>query len=153
MKKNNKGFTLIELLAVIVILAIIALIAVPIVLNLIERARKGSYQDSAYSLRKAADNYYLSYLLDVPTGLTADVVFTCDGKDCKTTCAEGVTGCKEVSLELDGTVPTAGTVTIKPNGTKEYAGITYGSYICTNSADGSTDGDIGDTGSIVCASK
>ena len=37
--KNKKGFTLIELLAVIVILAIIALIAVPIVMNLITKAR------------------------------------------------------------------------------------------------------------------
>ena len=37
---KNKGFTLIELLAVIVILAIIALIAVPIILNIIDDARK-----------------------------------------------------------------------------------------------------------------
>ena len=36
----RKGFTLIELLAVIVILAIIALIAVPIVLGIIDDAKK-----------------------------------------------------------------------------------------------------------------
>ena len=46
--KNKKGFTLIELLAVIVILAIIALIATPIILNMIENAKKGAAIDSAY---------------------------------------------------------------------------------------------------------
>ena len=48
MKQSRKGFTLLELLAVIVILAIIALIATPIVLNVIENARKGSATNSAY---------------------------------------------------------------------------------------------------------
>ena len=43
----KKGFTLIELLAVIVILAIIALIATPIILGVIEDARKGSIEASA----------------------------------------------------------------------------------------------------------
>ena len=47
--KNKKGFTLIELLAVIVVLAIIALIAVPMVLNTIEKSRKGAAQSSAYA--------------------------------------------------------------------------------------------------------
>ena len=37
---NKKGFTLIELLAVIVILAIIALITAPIILGVIENAKK-----------------------------------------------------------------------------------------------------------------
>ena len=45
--KNKKGFTLIELLAVIVILAIIALIAVPIVLNMINSARKSAARSAA----------------------------------------------------------------------------------------------------------
>ena len=48
--KNKKGFTLIELLAVIIILAVIALIATPIVLNVIESARKSANKDSAYGL-------------------------------------------------------------------------------------------------------
>ena len=45
MKKT--GFTLIELLAVIVILAIIALIATPMILGVIEKARKGASEQSA----------------------------------------------------------------------------------------------------------
>ena len=44
---KRKGFTLIELLAVIVILAIIALIATPMVLGVIEKARKGAAEQSA----------------------------------------------------------------------------------------------------------
>ena len=44
---KRKGFTLIELLAVIVILAIIALIATPMILGVIEKARKGASEQSA----------------------------------------------------------------------------------------------------------
>lgn len=45
MKKNN-GFTLIELLAVIIILAVIALIATPIVLNVVDGAKKSAAESS-----------------------------------------------------------------------------------------------------------
>ena len=45
--KNKKGFTLVELLAVIVILAILATVAIPVVLNMIERAKKSSARSSA----------------------------------------------------------------------------------------------------------
>ena len=44
---NKKGFTLVELLAVIVILAIIALIATPLILNVIDNAKKGAAEASA----------------------------------------------------------------------------------------------------------
>ena len=52
---KKKGFTLIELLAVIVILAIIALIAIPQILGVIERARKGAAEDSAYGYIDAVE--------------------------------------------------------------------------------------------------
>ena len=42
---KKKGFTLIELLAVIIILAVIALIATPIVLNVVDNARKSANKD------------------------------------------------------------------------------------------------------------
>ena len=54
---KRKGFTLIELLAVIVILAIIALIAIPVILNIIESAKKASAIDSAYGYVKGVENY------------------------------------------------------------------------------------------------
>ena len=53
---KKKGFTLIELLAVIVILAIIALIATPLVLKYIEKSRKESKVDSAYSFVRNLEN-------------------------------------------------------------------------------------------------
>ena len=55
--KNKKGFTLIELLAVIVILAIIALIAVPIILNMINNAKRSTAISSTYGYIEAVDNY------------------------------------------------------------------------------------------------
>ncbi len=56
--KNKKGFTLIELLAVIIILVIIALITVPVIINIIERAERSAFKDSAYGIIKAGEVYY-----------------------------------------------------------------------------------------------
>ena len=56
MKTNSKGFTLIELLAVIVILAVIALIATPLIMGVIDDARKGSAKNGAYGYVKALEN-------------------------------------------------------------------------------------------------
>ena len=64
MKKN--GFTLIELLAVIVILAIIALIATPIILGIINDARKESNERSAELYASAVRNAIASYQLTHP---------------------------------------------------------------------------------------
>jgi len=49
-KLKNKAFTLIELLGVIVIIGIISLIATPIVLNIVESARKNAFKNSAYGI-------------------------------------------------------------------------------------------------------
>ena len=56
--KNKKGFTLIELLAVIVILAIIALIATPIIVGVINDAKKNAFKDTAYGVMDAGKLYY-----------------------------------------------------------------------------------------------
>ena len=61
---KTKGFTLIELLAVIVVMAIIALIAVPIVLNIIKRAREGAAVSSARNYIKAVETYTVAGELD-----------------------------------------------------------------------------------------
>ena len=59
LNNKNKAFTLIELLAVIVVLAIIALIATPIVMNTIEKSKKGAAIESANNLIKSAEYYIL----------------------------------------------------------------------------------------------
>ena len=62
MKKKQKGFTLIELLAVIIILAVIALIATPIIINIIENARKKAFENSVYGVM---ETYKLNMLSDI----------------------------------------------------------------------------------------
>ena len=64
--KNKKGFTLIELLAIIVILAVIAVITVPIILNIIDNAEKGSAQDSALGYKDALQKYYATKSVQNP---------------------------------------------------------------------------------------
>ena len=62
--KKIKGFTLVELLAVIVILALIALIATPIILNVINDAKKQAAKDSAYGYMDAVEKYIVSSELE-----------------------------------------------------------------------------------------
>ncbi len=63
-KMKKKGFTLIELLAVIVILAIIALIATPMIMGVIEKARKGAAIQSVNGLLEAGEQYQAEAMLD-----------------------------------------------------------------------------------------
>ena len=65
----KRGFTLIELLAVLVIVSIIGLIVVPIILNIVEKARKSAFLDSAYGIMESAELYYTTSFLfdDKPT--------------------------------------------------------------------------------------
>lgn len=106
---KNRGFTLIELLAVIVILAIIALIAVPVVMNIIAGARKSAAADSAYSVVKAGELHYSNTLLDNPTGTFTTKVFSWN----QTLVATEQDG---NSLEIKGTKPTGGKISIDGSG-------------------------------------
>ena len=63
-KMNKKGFTLIELLAIIVILAIIAVITVPLILNIIDDAKKGAERNSVIGYGKAVELAYTQGLWD-----------------------------------------------------------------------------------------
>ena len=78
----KKGFTLIELLAVIVILAIIALIATPIILGIINDARKESNERSAELYASSVKNAIAAYQLTHPTAPTkfSDLDIQYDGE-------------------------------------------------------------------------
>ena len=64
----KKGFTLIELLAVIVILAIIALIATPIILGIINDARRSAKERSAELVYTGVEYAYTTSLYKNTTG-------------------------------------------------------------------------------------
>ena len=55
---KEKGFTLIELLAVIVILAVIALITTPMIMGVINEARRGSLERTYENIEHAAELYF-----------------------------------------------------------------------------------------------
>ena len=66
---REKGFTLIELLAVIVVLAVVALIAVPMVLNTIDKAKKGAALDSAYVYIEEAEKAFALFQVNEDKGI------------------------------------------------------------------------------------
>ena len=113
--KNKKGFTLIELLAVIVILAIIALIAIPIVLNMIENARKKAAESSAYGYVEAIE--YNNGLSD----MNDDYDFS----------YEKVTGDKnvsEINVKMKGKKPDSGSLSIDESGKVTNAELCISGY-------------------------
>ena len=60
LKLTTLGFTLIELLAVIVILAVIALIATPMIMGVIDEARRGALRSDVYSVVDATETYLMT---------------------------------------------------------------------------------------------
>ena len=80
-QEKNKGFTLIELLAVIVILAVIALIATPLIMGVINNARKNSARNNIYGYVKAVELALASNTSEEVSDL--DGMYTIDGKTIK----------------------------------------------------------------------
>lgn len=101
--KNKKGFTLIELLAVIVILAIIALIATPIILNMIDNAKKNAAKDSAYGYIQAIEYQNSSSILDESKKIADGIYEVYELKD----------------ISLKGKKPLYGQITIKKSAVEE----------------------------------
>ena len=99
--KSNKGFTLIELLAVIVILAIIALIATPIILDVIDTAKKGAKESSALGYVDAVEKQVM--LAEVDTSATKIKAGTYK-----------VSTLANLKVEVKGDAPSDG---LKPDGT------------------------------------
>ena len=94
---KKKGFTLIELLAVIVILAIIALIATPIILNMINNARKSAAKSSAYGYIEAIDSN--NGFADAEVEGYTKIV-------------DGTYDVSEISVRMKGKAPEGGEITI-----------------------------------------
>lgn len=100
MKRN--GFTLIELLAVMVILAVIAIIALPIITNIINKAKKESFQRTVENILYSTQLWIEMNLLNEENEETS---FVCSDNQC-------ING--EYVLQLNGDVPN-GNVLVNEN--------------------------------------
>ena len=127
---KKRGFTLIELLAVIVILAVIAIIATPIILSMINNARKSAAKSSAYG-------YFES--IDTNNGFADAEV------EGYTKIADGDYNVSEISVKMKGESPSSGEVTIEKGKVKV-------AEICINGYNVTYNGKEAETGSK-CSSE
>lgn len=98
MKMNAKGFTLIELLAVIVILAVIALIATPLIMGVIDDAKEGAGENTAYGYVKAAENA-------IATTMIKDTTFKPAANQCDMDAIKGTGVITSAPVDIKGTKP------------------------------------------------
>ena len=113
---NKKGFTLVELLAVIVILAIIAVIATPIILGVIDKAKKGAAEQSA-----------LGYIDAVEKQIAIDQMDTTNISIWKNGTYTKLNEEPLLRVKVKGTVPNGVSVTITNKKVKS-AILTVGDY-------------------------
>lgn len=112
---KSKGFTLIELLAVIVILAIIAVIATPIILGVIDDAKKSAANSGAYGVLDSARAYYTtSQITPNPKTLPLTITFPNVPQD----------------FTMNGKKPTAGTIVLNADGSYTITGLVIDGYNC-----------------------
>ena len=118
---KNKGFTLIELLAVIVILAIIALIATPMILGVIDTAKRGSAESSALGYVESVEKSIMLQQVKGKAAIAAGTYYVnADGNLASTS----ATGTKVLDVDFKGAVPT-GTVTVGSNSSVTEAKLTF----------------------------
>ncbi len=130
---KKKGFTLIELLAIIVILAIIAVITVPIILGIIEEAKKGAAKNSAYGFKDAVQKYYVSEVMD-NNDLELNGSYTISSGKLS---GPNITETNGVDIPLSGNKPTSGTLVYENNDLKSGC-LVIGDYAVTFNEGGTT---------------
>ena len=128
----KKGFTLIELLAVIIILAIVALIATPIILDVVEDARKSAAKSEASMILNGIQTYCAAAEAKKQLNPDADVVdctTTISAEDVKEMANLGSATVSSVTPETDGTY----SLYVKSNGylIGIYKGVIPTSYTKT----------------------
>lgn len=123
----KKGFTLIELLAVIVILAVIALIATPMILGVIETARKSSAESSAAGYIDSVEKQIVINQLD----------------DTKTDITDGVYNLPMDDISVKGEQPTEGWIVIENNKVSNYS-MRIMNYIVTFGNEATKEGTVAD---------
>lgn len=115
---KKKGFTLVELLAVIVVLAVIALIATPMILGVIDNAKKGAARNSALGYIDAVEKYMTMNRVN-KTKYTL-------------TLTDGVYDVSELEeIKVKGTVPSAGWIQVENKEVVNYS-IVMEDYVVSN---------------------
>lgn len=122
--KRQKGFTLIELLAVIVILAIIALIATPMIMDVIDKAKKGAAEASMNGYVDSIEKYSIIGSGDelITNGIPEGIYEFTDGES---SANKGVT---LDSVPSKGEKPVEGWVAVNSKGYVEAADLKFNSY-------------------------
>ena len=130
MKKKN-GFTLIELLAVVVILSVIALISVPLIMGIINDAKKGAFKNTAYGILEASKYTY-----------TNEMMQTNDTKSMTFTYVNGVEVTNPIgkTLNYKGTRPTAGSIIV--NGEGQMAVAIHDGQFCAEKSFSDTEATV-----------
>ena len=125
----KKGFTLIELLAVIVVLAIIALIATPMILNVVEKARKGAAVSSAYGYIDAVEKYIVMHNID-----STKYPYELNNNTLNVSKANNDTPALNTIINVKGKKPESGTVTINEKGNVQNSKLVINNYVieCSN---------------------
>lgn len=105
---KGKGFTLIELLAVIVILAVIAIISGPIIIGIVENAKKSALESSVVGYIKSIETQITS------NEMASDKIKFKDG-------IYNVPLSKKLGVTVSGKIPTSGWIEIKDGRTNRYS--------------------------------
>lgn len=119
--KNRNGFTLIELLAIIVILGIIGVITVPLILSVIDDAKKNAAIESAYGYKKAINQYYYSKIFADPDYTIQDGEYE-------------ISVYKNDGLVVSGNEPSSGWVNVVDAEVTDFSFI-IGDYVVTYNAE------------------
>ena len=117
---RKKGFTLIELLAVIVILAILALITVPIILKLVNNARKDSSVRSAENYLDGVKKAVMNDTINSETEIDE-----CDVK------SDGNLKCNgdvQLTVDVDGKKPTSGKIAFSNGTISDVTDLRFGKF-------------------------
>lgn len=113
MKKD--GFTLVELLAVVVILAVVALIATPIILNVINDAKKSSIKQSAVGYVDAVEKTILEKKTNTDVDYDGKYTIKKDQitKETETASLLPILDLIQLNVNVKGELPTKGNLEIE----------------------------------------
>lgn len=89
------------------------------VLDVTNQVKERTIKDIAYNLRQETNLFYMTKLMIGDD--FEETTFMCNGEECSN---------DEEKLDLIGTIPSAGKITISPNGEMKFSNIVIDGYKC-----------------------